>query len=113
MSSVEFRPNREHAKQHAKPQGFSPGGNHPCYLGMASFPCWLLTAASDSQSLVSKPGRSLGAFISREQTQPEGTYGFLLITEEEAWILVLNVFQMPSMMRPRQFLLSSFEMLKV
>lgn len=41
--------------------------------------------------------RGLRAFISREQPeQPEGTYGFLLITEEGAWILVLNLFQIPS-----------------
>lgn len=31
---------------------------------------------------VSKLGGGVGTFISREQMQPEGTYGFLLITEE-------------------------------
>lgn len=43
---------------HAKQQGFGPAREQPWYLGMVSFPCWLLTAASDSQRL--EAGQELG-----------------------------------------------------
>lgn len=127
MSSIEFRPNRESSSRSWAVENVQASPFVPLNLGTAHGILFMLNNRGSLQlgnipgtlewfhscagvwlrpqtPSVLKLGRSLGGFISREQTQPEGTHGFLQITEDGAWILALNVFQMSSMMRSRQFL---------